>query len=323
MKKRKKHSRNWYMVMTSLWLTALLDVALVWDHFERKAIAAYYYGMDDAIYDLQFEQYALAGRIEELQSEYQLRIDGSACLTIVCTELTESIYTEVYPDMQKHGYTGILALSEKQLPDAADCITSEQFRRMTEDGWGICLLWDGETALEQWLPEMQHRLQARGLPMPQELYFERDTYTKTYDTLLAQYGIDTVVHHQEEGLPYVTTQLEEGVQHIGAMGWNQTGSSDRLARAAHSGGILVFTIGDPYVYHDSQFVKMLDKVDEYCTSSRVLVTDFSAASTHRLSAQQLGAAHRAELEEEIAKVQQQIAALDEEIQAVFDSYRNK
>ncbi len=316
-----RHSR--IAAVAALCLALLLAAALVWAYAERKALTARYDGMDVEIYALQSEQRALRDEIAALTEEYQLRIDGSACLTFVCTELTESVFTEIYPIMQAQGYCGMLAVSQVQLPGEADCITLEQCHRMMADGWEVCLLWDGEIPLEQWLPQMQECLQARGFAMPQAVYFERDTYTGAYDALLAEYDVTAVIHHQEEGLPCVSTEMEEGMQHIGAVGWNQTGASDRLAEAAHSGGVLVFTIGEPYVYGASQFGKMLDKTAEYSDAQRLLVAALSAVKAHRLEAEQESAAPRAELEAKIALLTQEITALDEKIHAVYDTRRTK
>ncbi len=313
--------RSRITAVAALCLALLLAAALVWAYAERKALTARYDGMDAEIYALQSEQRMLRDEIAALTEEYQLRIDGSACLTFVCTDLTEAIFTEVYPAMQAHGYCGMLALSQTQLPGEADCITQEQYHRMIADGWEACLLWDGEMPLGEWLPQMQECLQARGVAMPQAVYFERDTYTGAYDALLAEYDVTAVIHHQEEGLPCVSTELEEGMQHIGAMGWNQTGASDRLAQAAHSGGVLVFTIGEPYVYGALQFGKMLDKTAEYSDAQRLLVAVLSEIRAHRLEAAQESAAPRAELEAKITLLAQEIAALDEQIHAVYDARR--
>ena len=262
----------------------------------------------------------LEQELAQVEREYQVRINGKGTLTLLCMDMTEEIYTVIYPRMEEYGYIGMLAVSEDTMPGAEGCMEAAQVEELLEDGWCLCLHWDGEKPLELWLTDMRKALETAKLPMPKQIYFERETYETTYDELLAERGLEAVVHHQEEGLPALTTQTEEGIWHIGAWGWNQVNARKSMEQALESGAALVFTIGAKYYYEEDQFTKMLAVLSEYEQAESLFVTDVSSAYAYRGETEEARGALQEELEAEREKLKAEIAAVNQQI---LDMYRDE
>ena len=299
--------------VVSALLAVVLVVLLVREFQERQESEKYYEDKYVEAMPLRAQKRELEQQLAQVEREYQVKINGKGTLTLLCMDMTEDIYTVIYPQMQEYGYVGLLAVTEETLPGAEDCMEAEQVTELLDAGWCLCLHWNGERALEEWLMDMRERLKAQSMDMPKEIYFERETYETEYDELLATYGLEAVVHHQEPGLPALTTQTEEGIWHIGAWGWNQVNARKSMEQALEEGAGLVFTIGAKYYYDEEQFPKMLTVLAEYEAAERLYVTDVASAYAYRGETEEARGALQQELEAEREKLKAEIAAVNKQI----------
>lgn len=299
-------------VISALLLIGLV-VVLIWESKTSKEEKEYYEDKYIESAPLRSRKRELEKQLAQVKREYQVKINGKGTLTLLCMDLTEDIYTVIYPQMQEAGYIAMLAVSQDTMPGMKGCMSKEQFEELLDAGWCLCLYWNGETELEEWLTEMKGLLEEQGLAMPVQIYFERETYQIAYDDLLLKHGLEAVVHHQEEGLEALTTQTEEGIWHIGAWGWNQVNARKNMEQALEDGAGLVFTIGSKYYYDEDQFPKMMAVLAEYEAEQSLYVTDVSAAYSYRGETEDARAALQAELEAETAKLEAEIDAVDRQI----------
>lgn len=294
-------------------LAAGLVVLLILEFRDRKKSEDYYEDKYIVSAPLRAQKKELERQLAQVKREYQVKINGKGTLTLLCMDLSEDIYTVIYPQMQEYGYIAMLAVSETALPGEEGYMEIEQVEELLDAGWCLCLHWNGEVELEEWLTDMRSMLETQSLEMPKQIYFERETYQTEYDDLLAEHGLEAVVHHQEEGLPALTTQTEEGIWHIGAWGWNQVNARKSMEQALEAGAGLVFTIGGKYYYDEDQFPKMLAVLAEYEAAQSLYVTDVSAAYSYRGETEEARAALQEELEAETAKLETEIAAVNKQI----------
>lgn len=299
-------------------LAVLLVILLIMDYQDNRELEAYYEGKYAEAEPLLKRQLELNQQLVQVEREYQVKINGKGTLTLLCMDMSEDIYSVIYPRLQEYGYIAMLAVSETALPGAEGCMTEEQAEELFAAGWCLCLHWNGETELEQWLAAMCQQLTDRGMDMPEQIYFERGTYDTEYDVLLAEHGLEAVVHHQESGLPALTTQTEEGIWHLGAWGWNQTNARKSMEQALEKGAGLVFTIGAKYYYDEEQFPKMLTVLAEYEAAESLYVTDVAAAYAYRGETEEARSALQQELEAEKEKLKEELAKVNQEIQELYD-----
>jgi len=303
--------------VVSVLLAVALVGLLVWEYRDRKQSEEYYEDKYAEAAPLRAQKRELEQQLAQVKREYQVKINGKGTLTFLCTGMTEDIYSVIYPQMQEYGFIAMLGVSHTAMPGEDGCMKMEQVNTLLEDGWCLCLHWNGDMELEEWLVDMQKRLEALKLEMPTQIYFERETYQMDYDELLAEYGLEAVVHHQEEGLQALATQTEEGMWHIGAWGWNQVNARDNMEQAMETGAGLVFVFGGKYYYNEDQFPKMLKILGGYEESEDLYVTDISTAYSYRGETEEARVELQKELEAETEALQAEIDALYKQLMEYY------
>lgn len=301
-------------------LVLVLGGLILWNYLDSRKTEEQYVALSQETAPLFAKKSDLERQIEALEKEYQVRINGKGTLTLLFTELTGQIYEEMYPKMLEHNFVGVLAVSDTAFPGEDGCMTAQQLEELLQKGWSICLQWDGVDELEPWLKDMQERLKQANLEVPKLIYFETDTYQMEYDELLVEYGMEAVIHHQEEGLPTLTTRTEEGIWHIGAWGWNQMNARKNVEQAMVDGAGLVFSIGDEYYYDEEQFQKMLGVLTEHEAEESLFVTDVKAAYAYRSENEEESVGVQAELEAEVAKLQAEIDKVNSQLRELHAAY---
>lgn len=149
------------------------------------------------------------------------------------------------------------------------------------------------------------------------IYFEEGAYTQAYDTELAGAGYTTVIHHGEEGLPLVTSDVETAVWHPGAVGRQGEEPRYRLGDAVGEKGNIIFTVSytrEDEMYDSNPFITMLDYLKEYGSRSVVSVMALWEAQGYLLILISGGETLSAEYEEKKADLEDQI----QEIQMKID-----
>ena len=133
---------------------------------------------------LREEKTRLEQELNALQDEYDLMISGAGIVTVLFTDLDERIYTEIYPIMEKYGYTGVLAVSGSSLPGGEGLLSSEQITELLEAGWACCPAWLEGDSLQTVL-DLEAILAVLGAEPSHTVYFEEGAYTQAYDPELA------------------------------------------------------------------------------------------------------------------------------------------
>ena len=218
---------------------------LLWREEQKRAESQLLYEqMEEELRPLSVEMYDLENKLEELEKDYNSEQQGMGSLIFLFTDLDEIIYTDIFPQMQEYGFTGVLCLSADHIPGNEGCLTQPQLEELMAAGWECCLVWEEEMEYEEWASVCQEVEEAAGIETPDTVYTMADTYNRDLDRFFEEQGFSAVIHHGEEALPLVQTDLEEGIWHLGAVAWIQNGAGSLLASAASQGGNLVFHIPD-------------------------------------------------------------------------------
>lgn len=297
---------------------------LLWQEEQKKRETQLLYSqMEEELRPLNVEMYDLEKELESLEKKYNSEQQGMGSVVFLFTDLSEIIYTDIYPQMQECGFTGVLCLSSDCIPGNDGCLSQLQFEELVSAGWSCCLVWEENMEFEEWLASCQELENAAGIRQPDTVYTVSDTYSSDLDSFFEEQGFSAVIHHGEEDLPLILADSEAGIWHPGAVGWIQDGASSLLASAAAQGGNLVFTIGsdsEAEQYEEGQFASMLEKVEEYCKEDSLFVTDFSGAREYRRKVESRQEALESEWQEQKADIESQIEKLDAKMDTVTDKY---
>ena len=303
---------------------------------------------------LQQEKDRLQKERENLNEEFSILLRDPSTVQFLFRELNKNIYTDVYPIMRDRGITGVLGISTMQYPGLMGCLSKSQYDRLLMDGWGTCLVFDLNYRynFENWFSYMTQAFQRDGYELPKAILFSDNSYDPdVMDNRLIQAGINTVIVNAEDGHSETVSEVKK-LWYTGAMPWNYTGLENDIQRLSLTDGAnLVFTLtmNDMWDAFDAKsFEALLDALDPILVHESIFDKDdgIGVATTGRrsdpndiepmlkvLNIQDAREAHRiagesrdsllrehVERDEELAA---QIAALDEQINDVYQNWNNK
>ena len=293
---------------------------------------------------LQRERETLSAERENLETDYALQMRDVGTVELLFRELNSSIFTDVYPQMRDRGIVGVLGINTQQYPGFRDKLKVEQYSRLVMDGWGSCFLYETTGDFPAWYEHMVKWLERDGLPVPTAIFFADNTYDSSMDADLIACGITTVIHSAEDGHSATVTPVGSGLWHTGAMPWNYTGvTSDTEQLARTNGANLVFTISFKNLwdaYEATSFSKVLDNwvsmlamsdalqdaavntavPEEELEKLELKVVNFEQAYEAHREAESRNAALEREQTRRRQELDDQIAALDEEIRQIYDTW---
>lgn len=217
-----------------------------------------------------------------LQQEYEKKKRDPGTIQLLVRELGRDVFDKIYPIMRTHGVTGVLGVSTSSRPARNNnrVMTVEQYKRLVQDGWGTCLVYDGKN-FDYYLTDMERYMKSVELPMPTAIYFPGG-YDQTLQDKLLEHGITTVIVNAADG--HTNTVTEFGAVWVtGAMPWNYTGvMSDLDLLAVTEGGNLTFTISIGDIldqFESNSFTEMMDKWYTLTTEAEADARNTAAAKT--------------------------------------------
>lgn len=296
-----------------LTISFLLCVGLVRVSLHQALKAAWQEERESAARSLRVERSEVEQELNRLLERHNQVVIGKGCVTLFVEELYSEFYTDALPLLAERRMSGVLCLSEKQLPGQEDRLTEEEFHSLTENGWETCLFWDGEGELTQYVRRMNVRLAERSIPQPTTLYIAYGRYTPELDEEIQACGFTTVVHHCENGEVIVRAD-NEPLFHLGCVAWNAPHIRSTLEQTGEYGGALGIFMDFSTasgVFQEERFGKMLDYLRG--KGDRLLLTGVKAAreSLSPENTEDYFAQRKAYLEGELERYDQEIAAIYE------------
>lgn len=267
----------------------------------------------------------LESQIKKLEKSYQEKTDPKATTHIVFTDLSEGVYTKCYPQMKEKKYTGTLAVSSKEFPGLEGCITVEQYKELVEDGWDVCVQWEGSNNINRWWTNLQKEMQELDMNPEGMIYFPKGTYSANLDSRLRQMGFNVVISEKEDKESPLQKDYEEDIWHLGAMGNMTVQPKKWLREAIAQDANVIFLVSfkiEHQRYDAASFPRMLSTFNDYVVTKELLVCNVKEAREHykvRLNGvspeiEEEYQATRKELEKELEKTQKELEKIDAQYQ---------
>lgn len=264
------------------------------------------------------------------------KADGSY-LGIVFSEIDEELYQNVYPIFlnREKKITGIICIAKDAMPGGEGLITRAQYDIMRFDGWDTALLWKGDGLLRDYLAEMKAICEREAMDFPKTIAFAPQRYAIEYDKLLAEYGIECVIHHGENNRPIIDRSCEEGeIWHPGMISWNTVGvSSNLLSNLMINGGMAMFEVnfsgGNEILfdhtnqYRTASFERMLNTFEMNIVKDELVITSVRRARDGRSFYLKLKEESLEEIAERRIEIGLQIDAINREIDEIYEKYNIK
>jgi len=310
-------------IILSLILAVGLGFSIWKERQENREILRKAAELEKELGPLEVERNRLQQELISLKKDHKDALEGDGSIVLLFTDLSEAVYTDIFPKMKGYGFTGMLAVSALQYPGQEGCMSTEQFQSLLNAGWSCCLKWDADAEPREWFKSCEEIIRITGIGEPNAVYFPADAYDSGKDSFLAGKGFGIAVHHGEEGLSLIASEAEEGLWHSGAMGWNQSGAEPMLEEAAVQGGNLVFTVGSDSQneqYAEEAFANMLWQVNEFHKNEGLRVCSLSEAREYRKEVGEAGNQEEEGYREQRRELEAEIQELEEEMERITGAY---
>lgn len=304
-------------------LAGLLMMGIRLHDQEEQRQAAALEELNQRIEPLYARQLELQTELAGLDDAYSAMANGMATLSLLIDDLDPDFLRLAAPALEEAQVPAVFALTAEQFPGESGCISAEEFRQYMDKGWGYCLVWDQpeDTDFDQWYDRMAERLARLDLTMPEALCFMEGTYTDEREEAARDRGFTVAVHTGENGRPLIATETGE-MWRPGAVSWLSAGVKGRLEQAVTSYGSIVFVVGRDAdgSFDEPQFRSMLEVVQSYQKEESLLVAVLEEAKAYREGIDrekesyqdEALEARKAELEQEIESLREQIRQIGEQ-----------
>ena len=264
----------------------------------------------DEVAPLESERSELEISKYSLIDQYMAEAPCGANTSIVILNMSERVYTDIYPLIeceQRTHLSAILAISEKHMPGEEGNITGEQLDELLAAGWTHAIYWEGPEevdnvdadGLDTYLAAMTERLAPLGLVMPDTVIFGPDVYSDDYDEVLTKYGVKFAVHCGNSAYEVIDKDIDaEGtgkILHPGMIGWNENGYGRNFrVKIETETGVAAFAIdfddqGERGNYlnldagdYMAAFERMLDEIEDSATDGSSTCLSFAEAYRNRI-----------------------------------------
>ena len=263
--------------------------------------------------------------LAEVMEDYRMLTEPKATVQLFFTDLNEQVYTVCYPRLKSLGYTGTLVISAEQFPGEEGCMTEKQFEELMSEGWKICVAWPKEASGDSWWTSLKQKMSAMQMGQSQIVYFPEGSYQPELDSKIAQMGFTIVVNEVSGVESPLQEHYEEGLWHLGALGYMEAKSKvqllDAIAKDANVIYLISFSIANQ-LYESTPFRGMLQIFQEYELSGDLIVSDAEEAREYHKS---LLAGIAPDVEEDykiaVQELTGEIQMLKEQLQEIDKKYQ--
>lgn len=274
---------------------------------------------------LNVKKERLEQELEDLEQKHQSDTEPKGSSQLVFTNLDERIYSVCYQTMKKYEIPGIMTLSSTQLPGKEGCITQQQFAELVEAGWTTCVQWETGKSVSRWWPALQKELEKLGIEPGKALYFPTGSYNANLDKQIEKMGFTIVINEVAAGQSPLQLNHEDGIWHVGAMGFMGPQPKNWLKDAIAQDANIIYLVNfvdQDKLYNESSFDGMMKSFDDYETKDSLLLGSLEDIREHYRSRitgvdqvqEQKYQEEKAALETELADVKAKIKELDNQYQ---------
>lgn len=267
---------------------------------------------------------ALQAELKALKNNLEEKKAGTISLILSFTQLDERFSTEILPLLNENKITATLCLSDETIKYFEQEDSTYSISDLTDLGWSIGVYWNGEQDLQSWALSLSesNSYYNEGLSI---LFIDRYNYQSELNDIICSLGFNHVII-KCNGNTDVVENTDNRLNIINAFNWNTTASSQALSNRNISGSQVVFLIGTEgkeLAYESSQFNAMISTAMEKVDNKEIIITDPDGALQRVAKNVEEYSQAVSEYEDKSAKIEAEIAELDDKIDRVYDEYFEK
>jgi len=267
------------------------------------------------------EKKALQNELQDLKNNTIEKEKGVTSLLFVFKDTDEGFFAEIVPKLQEKNIAATFCITKNDLPSVSG-FTIQQIEDLINSGWQSAMYWDGSEPLDAWYLDTTRLMSEEGVAIPKVICLDRAYYNDSTVTSIMSLGFEHYVIFNaptDDALP----ETDGTTEFINSYPWYTTASSGALETLNIPGDKFGFVFGvenEDYLYKTVPFDNMIVKALEKVEHGKLIVTTPEGATQQT---QQNEIEYKAALEEynsNIERIEGEIAAIDEKIDAVHAKY---
>ena len=262
-------------------------------------------------------------RIEEalisLEREEKKQLQCTGTIEMLFQEPDSLVYNTLAPTFSKYRALGVIVLAGDQLPGMDGNMTEDEFRSLLEYGWEYCWRYDGEGNLQVWYEGLLSAAQSLKIALTDSVYFSENCYQPERDDEFVQLGFRNLIYSDEYSINTQTDlSLVANVLHIQLyeLANNEADSqklNDIIENSENAAGMLSLR-GEKKYFSSGDLIYALSTIwAPYINAGQLSICGFSEARTIQAENQRKRALNESPYSEEYVRLQQQIQALNEQL----------
>lgn len=287
----------------------------------QDEVSAVYIELSNKLNALEGDKRSAQTEITRLRDSVTEAVDAVATVTMLFNGMSDMIYTDAYPVLQEYGLTGTIVMTGETLPGSTGRLNDGQIAELVGAGWKLIPGWsdgDGENGIasaDEWI-------RTYGYTVEGVVYVPQNEYTSEREELLKTAGYNTVVTDIGMGGNNAVSTEEIGeMWRLNAMGYQGNGPKSVLLEAISSSGHLTFTVGferSAEMYDAATLPSMLSYLRSYEQEGVLDNTDIASARMYRADLDARRKNAEADVSARIAELEAEIASIDEQIRKLYN-----
>lgn len=264
------------------------------------------------------EKKELQDELNALRSQKIEKEKGISSLMLVFSSVNESFLQEIVPFLDENNCVATLCLTDSVF----ESVPTEEIQRLVNKGWQTSLYWDGYDDFGAWLSNTVGTLSSTGIPIPDMICVDVNSYDTTFDNLLVENGFQTLIINLGASNIYVDNDDNRLIK-INGHSWYTTSSAACLSSNEFYDSQLAFFVGTEGVdlaYETNQFSAMINSALSKQVDSKIIITTprgaLSQSVINKAEYENALSGYDARVEE----LEKAIDEIDEKINSVYASY---
>lgn len=314
---KKKYTK--WIVIALIASTVVCTVFIIHQENDRQQKQYDIATLSQEIQQREIELRHLEEALSSLEREEEKATQCCATIEPIFLEPDSAVSGTLALEFQKVRSTGVIVLTGNQLPGMEGYMTAEEFRTLLESGWEYCWRYNGEDDLQSWYDGLCSAAQSLGVAVTDSVYFVENSHQPDRDEAFIQLGFKNLIHQGEyENSAQTNLTDEKGVWHIpiSAIEINDAGLSvlDHSIKNSDNAVLLLsLRRGDHYISMNDLLYTLSNICSPYIKADQLSICGFSEARMIQAENQKKREMNESPFSEEYLQLQQQIQALNEQL----------
>lgn len=265
---------------------------------------------------LKAERQELENEQTKLKLSYSEDANGVSAFSLIFDDMSEEIYTSVFPIMKQFGYVADVAITDVSAIGAAGKLSMAHLSSLSGEGWSLSVAWDGEGDGAAHYAGIKSELEKMGLSLFPAVLYTGERFTSAQAAALRGAGVTDIFVPETSKLADELVDAENsGI--IRSAAWNREGGNLVILSGISLHEDVIFT-AEAGGLNTPLFRSMLEMLKMY--ESGIAVKNLGEREEYHAAAERERAEREREAQTRLAEIEARIKEIKQEINSIYVKY---